>query len=170
MTKVFLSGSRRLSRLNASVERRLENMIAQGFQIILGDANGIDKAMQNYFAKRKYQSVTIYCSGRLCRNNTGQWDVRHVDVPPGLKGREFYSHKDRRMATEADYGLIVWDGKSAGSLANARELVRNGKSAVIYRSQWRDFVPVKNQADLSRVEADAAASQSADTRQGQFAV
>ena len=169
MIKVFLSGSRRLGRLNASIERRLENMIAQGFQIVLGDANGADKALQSYFAERDYPNVTVYCSGRSCRNNVGRWEVRHVDVPDGLKGRAFYTQKDRRMADDADYGLVVWDGKSEGSLANVRELVRHGKPAVIYHSPRREFVNVKSEGDLQLVEPTGTA-EVRETQQGAFAV
>ena len=51
MTKVFIAGSRQLSRLNADVKRRIETMIEKGFTILVGDANGADKAVQRYLAE-----------------------------------------------------------------------------------------------------------------------
>ena len=45
MTTIFLSGSRRLSRINLAIHKHLENMISCGLHIIVGDANGADKAM-----------------------------------------------------------------------------------------------------------------------------
>jgi len=52
MTKVFIAGSRQLSRLNADVKRRIDTMIDKGFTILVGDANGADKAVQRYLPKR----------------------------------------------------------------------------------------------------------------------
>src|SRR3990170_3898864 len=61
MTKVFIGGSRRLSRLNKDVKRRLDNIIERGFTVVVGDANGADKAVQQYLASRRYQKVIVFC-------------------------------------------------------------------------------------------------------------
>ena len=71
MTTVFLSGSRQLSRLNASIETRISNMIEKGLRIIVGDASGADKAMQTFLSDAKYSNVIVYCAGETCRNNIG---------------------------------------------------------------------------------------------------
>ena len=34
------------------------------------------------------------------------------------KGRDLYTLKDISMAEDADYGLMVWDGESKGTLNN----------------------------------------------------
>jgi hypothetical protein len=52
MTKVFIAGSRRLSRLNADVKRRIDTTIEKDFTILVGDANGADKAVQRYLAEK----------------------------------------------------------------------------------------------------------------------
>jgi hypothetical protein len=44
MSTVFVAGSRQVSRLPAEVKTRLDKMIEKGFQILVGDANGADKA------------------------------------------------------------------------------------------------------------------------------
>lgn len=38
MTKVFIAGSRHLSRLDADLKRRIDTMIEKGFTILVGDA------------------------------------------------------------------------------------------------------------------------------------
>jgi len=43
---VFVAGSRQISRLPAEVKTRLDTMVQKGFQILVGDANGADKAVQ----------------------------------------------------------------------------------------------------------------------------
>jgi len=132
MTTVFFSGSRRINCLNKEIRDRLGNVLAQCFNIIIGDANGADKAFQKYLSELNYSNVTVYCAGNLCRNNVGSWHINHVDVDPKLKGRDFYTQKDKVMATKADYGFILWDGKSPGSFNNIMELLKYRKKALVY--------------------------------------
>ena len=40
MDSVFVAGSRALSKLNASVKERLDNIIAKQLTVLVGDANG----------------------------------------------------------------------------------------------------------------------------------
>ena len=62
MTTVFLSGSRKLSRLNREIRDRLQNIVEKQFSVIIGDANGADKALQKYFTEIHYQNVIVFCS------------------------------------------------------------------------------------------------------------
>ncbi len=158
MTTVFLSGSRRISRLSEAVRTRLQNIIDQGFHVLVGDAHGADTAMQSYLNERGYRNVTVYCSGQTCRNNVGSWVTRRIDVDPKLRGRAFHTEKDRAMAAQADYGLVVWDGRSPGSLNNVREMLRNGKRAAVYVAPRKGFFDVRELADtdvLLRTRAPA---------------
>jgi len=52
MRNVLIADSRRISRLNAAVKLRLDTMIEKGFAILVGDANGADKAVPRYLAER----------------------------------------------------------------------------------------------------------------------
>ena len=140
MTTVFLSGSRTISRLNRAVRDRVQNIIDQDFNIVLGDASGADKSLQQFLAEKQYRNVTVFCAGNDCRHNLGRWPTRRVSVDSPLKGREFYAQKDRKMADEADYGLVVWDGKSYGSMSNVFELAKRGKHIVVYHSPTRAFI------------------------------
>lgn len=47
---VFIGGSLNLSRLNDTIRARASNILQQKFTVLIGDANGADKAMQSYFA------------------------------------------------------------------------------------------------------------------------
>lgn len=147
-TTVFLSGSRKISRLNDMIRRRIERMLNQGFHIVVGDANGADKAIQNYLAEAKYGKVKVFCAGRICRNNIGEWDVKNINVNPKLKGRNFYTQKDKAMAFEADYGFVLWDGKSAGSVNNIVELLIRQKLAVVYFAPKKEFHTMKRLDDV----------------------
>ena len=60
-TKIFVGGSRRLSRLSKDVMRRLDRAMDKGLTILVGDANGADKALQRYLASNRYNKVIVYC-------------------------------------------------------------------------------------------------------------
>lgn len=168
MSTVFIGGSRKISRLPAEVIARVDRMIAQDFAIMVGDANGADKAVQGYLASRGYARVEVFCSGDSPRNNVGGWPLRAVAVPRGARGFAFYTQKDRVMADVADYGLMIWDGESVGTLVNVARLARLGKKAVLYDAPRHNFVELRRPEDwalvaarcspelLARVEAEAA--------------
>jgi hypothetical protein len=104
---VFVAGSRQISRLPAEVRTRLDTMIEKGFQILVGDANGADKAVQRYLADKSYPNVLVHGMKDHCRNNVGNWPPREVSAPRGAKGFNSYSLKDRAMAEAAEYGLML---------------------------------------------------------------
>jgi hypothetical protein len=73
-------------------------LIEKGFQILVGDASGADKAVQRHLADKSYPNVLVHCMRNHCRNNVGDWPTREVDAPRGAKGFDYYSLKDRAMA------------------------------------------------------------------------
>ncbi len=147
---VFISGSREI-RLNEKIRSRLRNIVKRGLPVVVGDANGADKAVQKYMYEEGYKKVTVFCSGNSCRNNIGEWKTENVAVDSGLKGREFYMQKDRKMAEKADYGFVVWNGKSTGSVANMLELLRNGKKVRVYCGIDKEFHFLSEIADLKKL-------------------
>ena len=83
---VFVAGSRQISRLPTEVRSRLDTMIEKGFQILVGDANGADTAIQRYLAASSYPNVLVHCMKDHCRNNVGNWPTREVAARRGAKG------------------------------------------------------------------------------------
>ena len=144
MTVIFIGGSRRVSRLNKHIRERLDDMMGKGCSIIIGDANGADKALQQYLHSKHYRNVEVFCSGGICRNNIGAWPQR--DIPAGTLRRDaqFYSAKDRAMAKEASSGLMIWDGRSVGALLNLYRLLSLGKVAEVYSVPEKSMMEFKN--------------------------
>jgi hypothetical protein len=145
---VFVAGSRQIARLPAEVKSRLDTMIEKGFQILVGDANGADKAVQRYLADKSYPNVLVHCMKDHCRNNVGNWPTREVAAPRGARGFDYYSLKDRAMADAAEYGLMLWDGKSKGTVNNVVNLSRDHKPVVVYVAPTREFRTIKTFEDL----------------------
>ena len=153
MTKVFIAGSRQITRLPAEVKIRVDTMIDKGFQVLVGDANGADMAIQSYLSDKAYRNVLVHCMKDRCRNNVGQWPTHEVPAPKGARGFDFYSAKDRVMADTAEYGLMLWDGKSKGTINNVVNLSRDGKPVVVYVAPKKRFLTVKAFDDLRGVLA-----------------
>lgn len=148
MTTVFLSGSRKVSRLPKEVVERLASIIEGNLKIVIGDANGSDRLMQKFLDEKRYRNVEVFHSGPIVRNNLGDWPRVEVEVEAGVSGREFYTRKDKRMAEVADFGFIIWDGKSRGSLTNASTLAASGKKSVVFVVPRRSFTVVRTPDDL----------------------
>ena len=131
MTAVFVGGSRRITRLPVEAKKRIDNVVDRGHAILVGDANGADKAVQKHLADANYNRVTVYCSGATSRNNVGQWETRNVSAGKREKSFQFYAAKDREMTRQAEFGLMIWDGKSPGTVLNILRLVRASKKVVL---------------------------------------
>jgi len=151
MTKVFIAGSRRLSRLNADVKRRLDTMIEKHFTILVGDANGADKAVQGHLAEKDYRNVIVHCMESHCRNNVAGWPTRDVPAPPGARGFAYYAAKDQVMVDEADYGLMLWDGESKGTLNSVVNMIRRNKPVVVYLAPKKLFENLRSESELARL-------------------
>jgi hypothetical protein len=178
-TKVFIGGSRRVSRLSLPVRARLGKIIEKGFAVLVGDANGADKAVQEYFLSQRYDRVEVFCSGTACRNNVGHWQTRLIATNAREKSRQFYTAKDRAMSDEATYGFMVWDGKSSGTLLNVLRLLRQDKKVLVYHvqrgrfseltalEQWQTFIAPYGSELRNETEQKAALEDNAYTERHQ---
>jgi len=144
---VFVGGSRHVSRLPTPAKERLDNIVKSGFHVVVGDANGADKAVQKHLSGAAYLNVEVFCSGEVCRNNLGGWPTRNVQSPDSVKGFQFYALKDREMARLADFGLMIWDGKSPGTVLNVLRLIKAGKKAVLLNSREGKTLTFKGMSD-----------------------
>jgi len=164
MTRVFVAGSITLRHIDAAVKERIDNIVAQDFDVVVGDAAGVDSAVQAYLVERGAARVTVYCSGDLPRHNLGRWEVCRVlsDSAPG--SRAFFTAKDVRMAEAADFGLMIWDGRSTGTLSNVMELLLRGKKSVVFVSRARAF---RNVGTIEQLDELLASMNDADRRKAQ---
>jgi adenine-specific DNA-methyltransferase len=151
--KVFVGGSRAIRRLDSDVSDLLDDLMAKGEEVLVGDANGVDKSVQQYLCDHGYAYVQVYCSGSVCRNNVGNWETRSVASESNRKDLRFYMAKDRSMAELADMGLMIWDEESAGTLLNAYRLVRRRKHCLLYSAKRHHFNELNAIADWNAILA-----------------
>lgn len=149
MTTVFIAGSISINRLNAMVQERICNIVSSNFSVVVGDADGADSAIQACLRDYQAGNVTVYCTGDAPRNNIGDWPARHVYSKAKVGNRAYFTAKDLEMARCSDYGLMIWDCKSTGTLSNIIELLRRRKKTVVFIDKDQVFVTV---SDISRLE------------------
>ncbi len=131
--KLFVSGSKSISKLSEAAIGLLDDAIKKGMEILVGDCYGVDAAVQKYLDQRNYANVTVYCSGEKPRNyflTNGR--VRSCSLlSKGLNGRAFNYVKDIEMSKDCDRALMIWDGKSAGTHENINRMIQLGKPFIV---------------------------------------
>jgi predicted XRE-type DNA-binding protein len=153
MTTVFIAGSISISRLHAKVQERINKIVSSDFDVVVGDADGADTSIQECLLKYQARKVTVYCTGDAPRNNVAEWPVRKVRSKAKAGTRAYFTAKDLEMAQRSDYGLMVWDCKSTGTLSNVIELLKEKKKSVVFVNKKTDFVTVSDRADLDHLLA-----------------
>lgn len=151
MHKVFISGSMRIKNLDKNVTARIDNIIKSNYEVLVGDADGVDSSIQNYLLNKHISIVIVYCSGDSPRNNFGHWKVKNIRTSSTPGTRAFFTAKDVKMAEDCDYGLMVWDTKSTGTLSNAIELLRRKKYSLVYINKAKEFLKIKDVPDLEKL-------------------
>jgi hypothetical protein len=156
MIKVFIGGSQSITKLPTTVASRIDKIVEGDFTVLIGDASGVDACVHRYMAEKAYANALVFCTG-VCRNNAGGWHTIVVSANAGEKGFDFYALKDREMAREADYGFMVWDGKSKGTLNNVLNLLSENKSTLVFFSPEESFYTIRKAEDLSALLAKCGA-------------
>ena len=131
--KLFVSGSKSISKLSEAALGLLDDAIKKGMEILVGDCYGVDTAVQKYLDQRNYANVTVYCSGEKPRNYflTGARVRSCADLSKGLSGREFNYVKDVQMCEDCDRALMIWDGESEGTRENIKRMLDLGKPFLV---------------------------------------
>ena len=132
--KVFISGSIGRKTLSKNEIACMVEIIEGNRAVLIGDACGVDKAVQQYLFEQNYQNVTVYFSGEKLRNNAGNWQTKQILNPENLTGRSRYQLKDTAMADECDYGIMFWDGKSKGTKNNIDYMEKLGKDYTVMKN------------------------------------
>lgn len=131
--KLFVSGSKSISKLSDAAISLLDDAIKKGMEILVGDCYGVDAAVQKYLDQRNYANVTVYCSGDKPRNYflAGGLVRSCADLSKGLSGRAFNYVKDIEMCKDCDRAIMIWDGKSEGTRENIKRMLDQNKPFLV---------------------------------------
>ena len=135
MKKVFVGGSRSLGMAFPQVVGDwLDDVRAREGHFLVGDAPGVDATVQTYLRLFAYPHAAVYHSSPTPRHHAKAYPAHYVAPPEGVspKERRFQTAKDKAMAREADAGIMVWDGRSVGTLMNVYRLAQQGKPCLLW--------------------------------------
>ena len=168
--KVFIAGARSIKTLSPEVKSKMMQIYDKGYDVIVGDCYGVDTSVQRFYSNLSYDKVIVYASNGKARNNIGGWKVQGIITPDNVSGFEYYRQKDIAMANEADYGFMIWDGESKGTLSNIVTLISQDKKVLVYYKPSDKMVFIKNSGDLNKLIAHCPApTQTLYTQIGAFA-
>lgn len=148
--KIFVAGPRAIKDLDKSIAIKLENICKKEYEVLVGDADGIDSSVQKFLNKQNYKNVTVYASKGIARNNYGNWRIKNVTVNENVTGFEFYAKKDFEMAKNSDIGFMIWNGTSRGTFNNMINLLKLGKNVILYYTPNQKFYQIKNINELEK--------------------
>ena len=146
MRKIFISGSISSKEIPKDIIKSVDDCRKKNYTILIGDAPGIDKNIQDRLKADNYKNVEVYHVGPSPRNLSDRdWIVRRISVD--IENEKFFKNrkytreaqmlKDKAMSNDADFGLVIWKdtsknrfGKtsvSKGSLNNIYNLLVQNK-------------------------------------------
>lgn len=151
MTTVFIAGSISISHLHERVQERINKITSSEFSVVVGDADGADTSIQECLRANSARNVTVFCTGQRPRNNVAGWPVHRVESKAKAGSRAYFTAKDVEMARNSDYGLMIWDCKSTGTLSNVLELLSEKKKSLVFVNKKREFITVADVSGLDQL-------------------
>lgn len=140
---VFISGTSKMqdksstyyrSKLPDDVRKEIDGYMADKKKIIVGDAPGLDTAVQEYLAEKGYKKVVVYGTD-YTRTNKGNWRENISDGSKYEEGSaEWHAVKDKAMQDDAYEGLavVLEKGGAKATRKNVEALVEQNKNVKIY--------------------------------------
>lgn len=165
--RVFVSGSSKTQskdsgyyrkKLPRPVRKELKGAMKSGSTVLVGDAPGVDRQVQDYLHRKKYKNVEVYSPGTKARyladNDWTNRAVNDTEHEPGSK--EWLAKKDVAMTNRATKGLAVTlDEGAKATRNNVKRLQSQGKESSVYelsKSGKRKDRWLKNHVDQSLPE------------------
>ena len=142
---LFISGSSKTQteggqyyrkELPKEVRKEIDSAMKSGKTIIVGDAPGIDRQVQDYLNSKEYKNVEIYGPGHQVRYSANsKWKTNPIDsgkYKPDTD--EWRAEKDIVMSMTADEALaIVLENGGAGATRdNIRRMIDQNKDVKVY--------------------------------------
>ncbi len=142
MKQVFISGSISIKTLPKAVLESIDNIEKQKFEILVGDAKGIDLMVQQRLMDEHYYNVMVCSIYDEPRNLLStNFKTCQVECDDSLKSeRKRQTYKDSYMTRNSDYSFVIWDGKSKGSFANILRSIEQNQAVKIYLNNESRFL------------------------------
>lgn len=141
---LFVSGSSKTQnkdseyyrrKLPKQVRKELKEAMRNGDKIIVGDAPGVDRQVQDYLEAKGYKDVEVYGPGKQVRYSANpNWKTNPVDSKYPEGSKEWLAEKDKVMSKLADKGLaVILDEGSRATRNNIDRLSSEGKDVSVFQ-------------------------------------
>lgn len=142
---VFISGSSKTQfedsgyyrkELPKEIQNKIEQYMNEKKTILVGDAPGIDRQVQDFLNDRGYMDVEVYSPGKKVRYSANEkWNTNLVDVPDAEEGSgEWLRGKDEAMTNRADEGLaVILDEGAKATRNNIERLGSQNKKCDVFQ-------------------------------------
>lgn len=143
--RVFISGSSKTQfkdnpyyrkKLPRTVRAEIKKSMKNKDTIMVGDAPGIDRQVQDYLNKKKYKNVEVYSPGKESRYLANKnWKNEKIDDPDHEPmSSEWLAKKDKVMSDRATKGIaVILDEGSQATRNNINRLIEANKDVKIYQ-------------------------------------
>ena len=141
---LFVSGSSKTQdresgyyrkKLPREVRKELKSSMKSKDKIIVGDAPGVDRQVQDYLKKKHYKDVEVYGPDIQPRYKAGKdWVFNAVNDTKSTPGsKEWLAKKDEAMTNRATKGLaVILDEGANATRNNVRRLTDQDKKVSVY--------------------------------------
>jgi hypothetical protein len=141
---VFISGSSKTQSSDTSYYRKelpkdikslLQKYMEEKVNVVVGDAPGIDRQVQDFFNEHGYDRVEVYGPGKEVRYTANKaWKTNPIDAPEyEIGSKEWLAKKDIAMERASTEGLaVVLDEGAKATRKNIDRLLENGKTVQVY--------------------------------------
>lgn len=149
--RVFISGSSKTQdktsnyyrkQLPKDIRNEIDGYIKKGDKILVGDAPGIDRQVQNYLNKKGYSNVVVYGPGKQVRFSANKnWKTKPIDASEfEPMSPEWLRKKDIAMTNDSTKGLaiVLENGDAKATRNNVERLVKQKKDVKIFELSGED--------------------------------
>ncbi|MBO7450605.1 MAG: hypothetical protein J6U54_09565 [Clostridiales bacterium] len=160
---LFISGSSKTTeeggkyqrkKLPKAVRKEIDKAIRSKQKIVVGDAPGIDRQVQDYLKSKDYNYVEVYGPGKQVRYSANsKWKTNAIDAPEFEEfTKEWLAKKDIAMSEVSEHGLaIILDEGSSATRRNIDRLIEQNKDVKVYQlsgngpkyDKWVDYFKLK---------------------------
>lgn len=168
---VFVSGSSKTQSKDSPYYRKnlpkgvtdsLDKHMEKNDKIVVGDAPGIDRQVQDYLKAKNYSNVEVYGPGKQVRYSADdRWKTNPIDSDYEEGSKEWLAEKDKMMSQVATEGLaVVLPEGSKATRNNIDRLIEQNKKVNIYELNQDEKYDRSYTSDdyiLGRKRAESAA-------------
>lgn len=146
-SRLFVSGSSKTQDVTSKyfrnlpdeVKKVLKSYMNKNVSILIGDAPGIDRQVQDFLKEEGYKKVTVYSPGNQTRYRADErWKNKTYDSKYEPGSPEWLAKKDKAMSRSATEGLaITLDQGSKATKNNIARLDAKGKPVKEYQLSFK---------------------------------